>query len=93
MYSLRYGSIPIAHAGGGLVDTIRDKPSKLGLVNGIKFDNFTKEAFRAAISSSIDIYHDQEKLGNMIMAGMVDDYSWDKSAQKYAIIARNILNH
>ena len=90
MYSLRYGSIPVAHAAGGLVDTIRDKPSKLGLANGIKFNQFTKESFRAAISSAIDIYHDQEKLENMIRAGMRDDYSWHKSAQVYGEIAANV---
>jgi starch synthase len=93
MYSLRYGSIPVAHAVGGLVDTVRDKPSKLGLANGIKFNHFTKEAFQTAISSAIDIYHDQEKLGNMIRAGMRDDYSWRQSAQTYGKIARNIHRH
>jgi len=90
MYSLRYGSIPVAHAVGGLVDTIRDKPSKLGLANGIKFKHFMIEAFGAAISSAIGIYHDQEKLENMIRAGMRDDYSWHKSAKIYREIAGNI---
>ena len=90
MYSLRYGSIPVAHAVGGLVDTVRDKLSKLGPANGIIFNHFTKEAFRAAISSTIDIYHDQEKLENMIRAGMRDDYSWHKSAKIYGKIARNV---
>lgn len=90
MYSLRYGSIPVAHAVGGLVDTVRDKLSKLGPANGIIFNHFTKEAFRAAISSTIDIYHDQEKLENMIRAGMRDDYSWHKSAQIYGEIAANV---
>ena len=93
MYSLRYGSIPVAHAVGGLVDTIRDKPSKLGLANGIKFNQFTNEAFQAAISSAIGIYHDQEKLENMIRVGMRDDYSWHKSAQTYGEIARNLHSH
>ena len=90
MYSLRYGSIPVAHAVGGLVDTIRDKSSKLGLANGIKFKHFMIEAFGAAISSAIGIYHDQEKLENMIRAGMRDDYSWHKSAKIYGEIAGNI---
>ena len=45
---------------------------------------------RTAISSAIGIYHDQEKLENMIRAGMRDDYSWLKSAQIYGEIARNV---
>ena len=93
MYSLRYGSIPVVHAVGGLVDTIRDKPSKLGLANGIKFKHFTKEAIRVAISSAIDIHQDQKRLQNMIRAGMRDDYSWHKSAQIYGEIARNLHSH
>ena len=48
------------------------------------------EAFGAAISSAIGIYHDQEKLENMIRAGMRDDYSWHKSAKIYGKIARNV---
>ena len=90
MYSLRYGSIPVAHAVGGLVDTIRDKPTELGLANGIKFNQFTNEAFRAAILSAIDIHSDQEKLENMIKTGIRDDFSWHKSAQIYGEIAKNI---
>lgn len=83
MYSLRYGAIPVVHAVGGLVDTIRDKPTVSGPVNGIKFYEFNVNAFQSAISSSLVIYQDLIYRNMIIKAGMNDDYSWSKSSKTY----------
>ena len=83
MYSLRYGAIPIVHAVGGLDDTIRDKTSAFGSVNGIKFYEFNNKAFKSAISSALEIYQDTTKRNKIMKAGMNDDYSWEKSSMIY----------
>lgn len=86
MYSLRYGSIPIVHAVGGLDDTVRDETSNLAPVNGFKFRTYSISALQSSISSAIEIYHDPLTLHQILKAGMNDDYSWDTSSEVYSDI-------
>ena len=86
MYSLRYGSIPIVHAVGGLDDTVRDETSNLGPVNGFKFHTYSIRALQSSISSAIEIYQDAFKLHQIVKSGMKDDYSWFKSSGIYTDI-------
>ena len=92
MYSLRYGSIPVVHAVGGLIDTVRDRASSLGAANGIKFYSFTKESLQSAISTALEIYNDPTQRHAIIGAGMQDDYSWGKSSKLYEKLYTTLKN-
>ena len=92
MYSLRFGTIPVVHAVGGLDDTIRDFKVSNQFANGIKFSPFGKRAFHNAISDAIAIYEDTEKRTELMTTGMTDDFSWHKSSFQYTKLYRNLLN-
>ena len=93
MYSLRFGTIPVVHAVGGLDDTIRDFRTSSQAANGIKFNSFDISSFQNAISIAIDIFEDSKKRTDTITTGMKDDFSWDKSSEKYANLYQKIIDN
>lgn len=78
MIAMWYGSLPIVHAVGGLKDTVKEGH------NGFSFENYTKEDFQKSINRSFEVFKDKDKINNMIQSAMTSDFSWDKSAKKYA---------
>ena len=90
MYSLRFGTIPIVHAVGGLDDTIRDFRTRTQAANGIKFSPLNKRVFHNAISDAMDIYEDSPKRIELMTTGMNDDFSWQNSSIEYANLYRNL---
>lgn len=80
-YSLRYGTVPIVHATGGLRDTVRDvgEPGP----NGLKFSDFSPAGLVAAVRRALDLFHKPSEWKQLQLAGMKDDHSWDVSAREY----------
>ena len=93
MYSLRYGTIPVVHAVGGLIDTVRDKTSAFGPPNGIIFYSLNPEKLQLAISSAIDIYNDATKRNKFITTGMKENHSWIKSSKIYGKLYSSTKRH
>ena len=93
MYSLRYGTIPVVHAVGGLEDTVIDLHENPSNATGIKFRSFTHSGFRAAVNRALELYDQPTVRNEMIKRGMKQDYSWAKSSAKFADIYRNLKNH
>ncbi len=81
MYSLRYGTIPVVRATGGLADTVRDAAESGG--NGIRFTEYTPAALVDAIRRAIDLFHNPRQWKKLQQAGMRGDFSWDASAREY----------
>ncbi len=82
--SLRYGTIPVVRATGGLAETIEDYDADNENGNGFSFNNFSANEMMDAIDRAIRLYdsnHDQ--WNNMIVRAMNMDFSWDRSAKKY----------
>jgi starch synthase len=86
LYALRYGSIPVVRAIGGLNDTVRDyagqNPSGVW-DNGFKFSQFLPWALFRAVRRAAELYGRPEDFLAMSQAGMKDDFSWAASAQAY----------
>jgi starch synthase len=79
MYSLRYGTVPVVRATGGLVDTVEG-----GLEgDGILFESFHPAALLAAIRRALSLYADPIRLQGFRRRGMERDFSWEASARKY----------
>lgn len=79
MYSLRYGTVPIVRATGGLVDTVDG-----GLDgNGILFEAFHPTALLAALRRAQALYAEPDRLLAFQRRGMGQDFSWAVSARKY----------
>src|SRR5215472_816439 len=81
MYSLRYGTVPVVRATGGLDDTVADIAFPNG--TGVKFGPYTASALAAAIHRALDLYADPARLDEVRRRGMKADHSWAVSAQRY----------
>ena len=80
--SLRYGTLPIVRATGGLNDTVRHAVNgQHG--TGFRFDDYTAEGLVAAVKEALDVYKTREKWREMQRAAMAGDFSWDVSAREY----------
>lgn len=83
MYSLRYGTVPIVRATGGLDDSVTDAREDLDFVNGIKFNECSPEALAKAIRKALALYDRPELLHHVRINGMAADFSWESTAQRY----------
>jgi starch synthase len=82
--SLRYGTIPIVRAVGGLADTIVDYNEDEQNANGFCFKEFSSKAMYDAIERALLLYNNQpEKWLELKKKALVQDFSWVKSAEKY----------
>jgi starch synthase len=85
MYSLRYGSVPIVHATGGLRDTVEDG------VTGFVFHQPTPHAFWLAVERALKLYEQKPAWKKLMTAGMNRDFSWKKSALEYQAVYGRLL--
>jgi len=91
IYSLKYGTIPIVRATGGLDDTITpyDPVSKKG--NGFKFVRYEAKEFLNTIRGAIRIYSQPEHWKQLLRNAMTADFSWKRSAEAYLQLYRKAL--
>ena len=83
MYSLRYGTVPVVRAIGGLDDTIDHWDSRTNAGTGFKFWDHSAGALRASLKQALDLYRVPGKWRAVQRAGMAKDFSWDASAGEY----------
>lgn len=91
MISLRYCTIPIVRATGGLDDVIKDYDSKNRAGNGFKFREYSSKELIASIKKALKIYKNRVEWDNIIKNSLKDNYSWDKSAIEYDRLYRQLL--
>jgi starch synthase len=84
LYSLRYGTIPIVHAVGGLDDTVVSVTKDSAQGYGFKFDGFTGQEFLQSIQQALAAYQKSETWKQIQKRAMIQDFSWIKSARQYA---------
>ena len=87
MYSLRYGTVPIVRATGGLVDTVEGGMEGTGIL----FEAFHPTALLAALRRAQALYADPERLLAFRRRGMGRDFSWAASARKYEQLFASLL--
>jgi starch synthase len=83
MYSLRYGTVPVVRAVGGLEDSVEDYRASAGTGTGFKFRAYTGVALVGALRSALEAYRQPDRWRAIQAAGMQRDHSWNASAQKY----------
>jgi len=91
MYSLKYGTIPIVRATGGLDDTIREFNPEAQKGNGFKFKPYSSSDLIKAVKRAIYIYKNKLLWTKLMANAMNEDFSWGKSAQKYEEIYKKVL--
>jgi starch synthase len=84
IYSLRYGTVPVVRATGGLDDTIEPFDPVSGRGTGFKFSEYTGSALLAAVREALTAFADKRAWQRLQTNGMAKDFSWNASALEYA---------
>lgn len=92
MYSLKYGTVPIVREVGGLADTVVDYDPNSGGGTGFVFQEYTPEALLAAVGRAVELFTRRRAWTKLMKAGMRQNFSWEKSAQKYSELFEQIVN-
>jgi starch synthase len=92
LYSLRYGTVPVVHATGGLDDTVVEFDPERGTGTGFKFDVFGVEPFLAATRRALAVYADRPRWAQLVRNGMAQDFSWNRSAQAYLALYESLAS-
>jgi starch synthase len=85
LYAMRYGTIPIVHAVGGLRDTVLDPTT------GIRFEPATAPALLAAFERALHLFRDPIAFAAVQRAAMARDSSWTASAHQYVQLYRSLV--
>jgi starch synthase len=86
IYSLRYGTVPVVRATGGLDDTIQNFGPKTHQGTGFKFDEYDGEALLGCIRAALKAYRDPKVWHTIQANGMAKDFSWKVSAAAYVTL-------
>src|SRR5438874_2392798 len=83
IYSLKYGTVPVVRATGGLDDTIEHWDPRTGKGTGFKFTDYSGEALLLTIRQAPQAFRDQTASQTLMRNGMNKDFSWNASAKEY----------
>jgi glycogen/starch synthases, ADP-glucose type len=86
MIAMRYGSVPLVRAVGGLHDTVTDSET------GFVFVDTKVKSFNDTLRRALNLYPDRSRWMNLQKAGMVQDFSWPKSARQYLELYKKLIN-
>lgn len=91
MYALKYGTVPVVRATGGLDDTVSEFDVKTGRGNGFKFVPYSSDALVSAIKRACDFFSDTSTWHTIMLNGMKADFSWDRSVKEYMKLYNSLL--
>ncbi len=90
IYSLKYGTVPIVRATGGLDDTIDPWDPRTKKGTGFKFQEYTGEALLRTIHQALHLYRDPLSWQKLMRNGMAKDFSWRVSAREYVRVYERV---
>ena len=90
MYSMRYGTVPVVHEVGGLADTVRDYQPGREDATGFSFRDYRPGALLEALNRALALFPERRKWRALQVAGMRQDFSWDRSAGEYVKIYERV---
>jgi starch synthase len=93
MYSMRYGTVPVVRATGGLDDTVADDNDAAGTGTGFKFGPYTADALLEAMQRAKTAFANPRHWRALQVAGMRQDFSWDRSAREYVKLYETAARH
>ena len=91
MYSLRYGTVPIVRATGGLVDSVVPWDAATRKGTGFLFADYSGDAMLAALAEAVRVFADRTAWARLQQNGMKVDFSWDKAAKAYVTVYKRVI--
>ncbi len=91
LIAMRYGSVPIVRAVGGLADTVQEYDPRTGEGSGFTFTNYDPWQFFAAIVRALELYRFKDIWRTLQQRGMAADHSWHASAMRYVDVYHNAI--
>jgi len=91
IYSLRYGTVPIVRATGGLYDTIKPFSPARGEGVGFRFDKYEPDSFWRTLMKAFSLFNQHETWRQIMQNGMAMDFSWKSSALEYLALYEKAL--
>jgi starch synthase len=91
LYSLRYGTIPIVRATGGLRDTVEPFNPTTGDGTGFVFQEASGEALLTAVNDALRVFDNQKVWQQLMQHAMAQDFSWSRSAARYGDLYQRTL--
>jgi starch synthase len=90
IYSLKYGTVPVVRATGGLDDTIEPWDAKTGKGTGFKFSEYSGDALLNTIRAALAAFKDRAAWETLMRNGMAKDFSWTSSAKEYVRVYERV---
>jgi starch synthase len=91
IYSLKYGTVPVVRATGGLDDTVEQFNPSTGQGSGFKFREYTPAALVGAVREALETYQKRDLWRRLMRNGMAKDFSWNVSARQYVQLYEGVL--
>lgn len=83
IYGMKYGTVPVVRATGGLDDTVQEWSAEQGSGTGFRFHDYRPDDFLAALRRAFALYADKQSWRKLMLNGMARDYSWTNPAKEY----------
>ena len=96
LYSLRYGTVPVVRSVGGLADTVRDASGQAlseGVATGFVFIQPQPRDFLDAAQRAITLWREQAAWQAVQRTAMAQDFSWQRSAERYLELYRSSIDY
>lgn len=91
IYSLRYGTIPVVRATGGLDDTVEEWNSGAGTGTGFKFSSYTTADLLAAVDRALAVFRSPENWRRLMRNGMAQHHGWETPASQYVEVYEEVI--
>lgn len=90
IYSLKYGTVPVVRATGGLDDTVEEWNPKRSTGTGFKFEPYEAQALLNAVDRALTAFWDKKQWSQLIQNGMAQNFSWEKPARQYEAVYEEV---
>lgn len=91
MIAMRYGTVPVVRATGGLKDSVLPYDRLSGVGNGFGFADYSGEALLGAVRETLSVYRDKAAWGELVQNALAADFGWRRSAAEYAALYRDLF--
>ncbi|MDD5039531.1 MAG: glycogen/starch synthase [Patescibacteria group bacterium] len=91
MIAMRYGTVPVVRATGGLRDSVADYNNASGAGDGFVFEEYKSSALKKALQRALTLYRDEKAWYTLVVRLMKKDFSWNNSARQYAALYNRLI--